>query len=78
MKSTRYTIVVKGRMSERFSLAFPGAAIESGAGRTSLFTEPLDQSQLGGFLDRLQAFGLELVSVQERVDSTRREQGDVA
>ena len=70
-------IVVNGRLSERFSLAFPGAAIESGAGRTSLFTEPLDQSQLGGFLDRLRTFGLELISVQERADQATDEKGEV-
>ncbi len=67
MDATKYTIVVRGRMSERFALAFPGASVEPGDGQTWLLTEPFDQGQLHGFLDRLRSFGLELVSVQEQV-----------
>jgi hypothetical protein len=65
VEPTRYTIVVRGRLSEPFALAFPGVTIEPGEGRTRLLTEPFDQGQLQGFLDRLWGFGLELVSVQE-------------
>jgi hypothetical protein len=64
----RYTIVVRGRLTQRFATAFPGVWIEPGEGRTRLLTEPFDQSQLQGLLDRLWAFGLELVSVQEQLD----------
>jgi hypothetical protein len=65
VQPTRYTIVVRGRLSERFATAFPGVTIDPAEGRTRLLTEPFDQGQLQGFLDRLWSFGLELVSVQE-------------
>jgi hypothetical protein len=65
VQPTRYTIVVRGRLSERFATAFPAVTIEPGEGRTRLETEPFDQGQLQGLLDRLWSFGLELVSVQE-------------
>jgi hypothetical protein len=65
VEPTRYTIVVRGRLSEGFATAFPGVKIEPGEGRTRLLTEPFDQGQLQGLLDRLWTFGLELVSVQE-------------
>jgi hypothetical protein len=68
VQPTRYTIVVRGRLSERFATAFPGVTIDPGEGRTRLLTEPFDQGQLKGFLDRLWSFGLELVSVQEQLD----------
>jgi len=66
MEGTKYTIVVRGRLSERFADAFPGAVVQAEEGRTSLLTGPFDQSQLSGFLQRLGSFGLELVSVEER------------
>jgi hypothetical protein len=65
MHPTRYTIVVRGRLSKRFATAFPVVTIDPGEGLTRLLTEPLDQGQLQGCLDRLWSFGLELVSVQE-------------
>jgi hypothetical protein len=68
VQPTRYTIVVRGRLSERFATAFPGVTIDPGEGRTRLLTEPFDQTQLKGFLDRVWSFGLELVSVQEQLD----------
>ena len=69
MEGTRYTIVVRGRLSERFADAFPGAEVRAEEGRTALLTGPFDQSQLSGFLQRLGSFGLELVSVEERTSS---------
>jgi len=68
VEPANYTIVVRGRLSERFALAFPGASVEPAEGHTRLVTEPFDQSQLHGLLDRLRAFGLELVSVQKKAD----------
>ena len=61
--SSRYEIVVKDRLSSRFGHAFPGVEIEAEPGRTVLTGEFRDQSQLHGLLDRLQDFGIELVSV---------------
>ena len=69
MDGTRYTIVVRGRLSERFATAFPGAVVQAEESRTLLLTGPFDQSQLSGFLQRLGSFGLELVSVEERAPS---------
>jgi len=65
MEGTRYTIIVRGRLSERFADAFPGAEVRAEKGRTALLTGPFDQSQLSGFLQGLGSFGLELVSVEE-------------
>ena len=59
----RYEIVVKDRLSSRFGRAFPGIEIAPEPGRTVLTGEFRDQSQLHGLLDRLQDFGIELVSV---------------
>jgi len=60
---TRYEIVAKDRLSERVARAFPGLKMESHAGRTVLTGAFQDQSQLHGLLNRLQDFGIELVSV---------------
>jgi hypothetical protein len=65
VEPTRYRIVIRGRLSERFATAFSGVTIDPGEGLTRFLTEPWDQGQLQGFLDRLWSFGLELVSVQE-------------
>jgi hypothetical protein len=62
-KPTRYEIVVRDRLSSRFGAAFPGLDLESRPGETVLRGEFSDQSQLHGVLDRLQDFGIELVSV---------------
>jgi len=50
-------------LSDRFGQAFPGVDITTEPGRTVLTGEFRDQSQLHGVLDRLQDFGIELVSV---------------
>jgi hypothetical protein len=60
---TRYRIVVKGRLSERFDSAFQGAVLEPLPGGTALTGEFADETQLYGVLDRLRDFGIELVSV---------------
>jgi len=61
--SSRYEIIVKDRLSSRFGHAFPEMEITSQPGRTVLTGEFRDQSQLHGLLDRLQDFGIELVSL---------------
>jgi hypothetical protein len=63
LRPTRYEIVVKDRLSERFGIAFPGLSLESRPGQTVLTGEFADQSQLHGLLERLRDFGIELVSV---------------
>ena len=65
MRPTRYTIIVRGRLGERFADAFPGVSMVPGHGQTRLDTEPLDQSQLHGLLERLRNVAIELISFQE-------------
>ena len=60
---TRYRIVVRGRLSERFDSAFQGVVLEPLPGGTALTGEFADETQLYGVLDRLRDFGIELVSV---------------
>ena len=64
MSPSRYRIVLRGRLSERFASAFEGMALEHGANQTVLIGDVRDQAQLYGLLDRLRDFGIELVSVQ--------------
>jgi hypothetical protein len=61
---SRYRIVLRGRLSERFETAFEGMALEPGPNQTVLVGEVRDQAQLYGLLDRLRDFGIELVAVQ--------------
>jgi hypothetical protein len=63
VEGTRYEIVVRGRLSDRLGTAFEGLVLDPRPGRTALTGEFVDQAQLHGVLDRLQDFGIELVSV---------------
>jgi hypothetical protein len=61
----RYRITVRGRLSGRFSSAFPaGLVLEAGAGTSALVGVIEDQSELFGVLDRIRDLGLELVGVE--------------
>jgi len=64
MQSRRYTVTVQGRLGERFSAAFPGVSIEPRPGHTRLITEPFDQGQLYGLLNRIRDFGFELLAIE--------------
>jgi hypothetical protein len=61
---SRYRIVLRGRLSERFATAFDGMALEAGPSQTVLVGEVRDQAHLYGLLDRLRDFGIELVAVE--------------
>ena len=63
MEGTRYEIVVRGQLSERFLATFDGLAPAVEAGQTRLSGELADQAQLYGVLLRLRDLGIELVSV---------------
>jgi len=65
VQPTRYTIMVRGVLSAGFATALPGILMVPGEDQTRIETEPLDQSQLHGLLDRLRNLAIELVSVQE-------------
>jgi hypothetical protein len=64
MQSRRYTVTVQGRLGDRFRATFPGVTIEPKPGRTRLITEPFDQGQLHGLLNRLRDFGFDLLAVE--------------
>ena len=64
MGPSRYRIVLRGRLSERFESAFEGMALEAGPNQTVLVGEIRDQAQLYGLLDRLRDFGIDLIAVE--------------
>lgn len=64
MVEQSYRIIVKGRLSDRFASAFAGMCLEPGDGFTALVGPVRDQSHLFGVLERVRAFGLELVRVE--------------
>jgi hypothetical protein len=60
---TKYEIVVRGELGERFASAFGGMTIHAEGRETHIIGEVVDQSQLHGLLDRIRALGIELISV---------------
>ena len=64
MPSRRYTVTVQGRHGDRFRVTFPGVSIEPGYGHTRPLTEPFDQGQLHGLLNRVRDFGFDLLAVE--------------
>ena len=64
MQSRRYSVTVQGRLGARFNSAFPGVSVEPRRGQTCLVTEPFDQGQLHGLLNRVRDFGFDLISVE--------------
>ena len=63
MGPTRYRIVLRGCLSDRFATTFDGMALEPGPDQTVLVGDVRDQAHLYGLLDRLRDFGMELVAV---------------
>ena len=59
-----YRIVVQSELSDRYAVAFEGMQMEAKNGQTILTGEVKDQPHLFGILDRLNALGLVLLSVQ--------------
>jgi hypothetical protein len=59
-----YRIVVRSELSDKYAVAFEGMQMEAKNGRTILTGEVKDQRHLFGILDRLNALGLVLLSVQ--------------
>jgi hypothetical protein len=62
-RPTSYQIVVRGELSQRYSTAFEGMALEARDGQTTITGLVVDQAHLHGLLDRVRDLGLELVSV---------------
>jgi hypothetical protein len=59
-----YRIVVRSELSDKYAVAFEGMQMEAKNGQTILTGEVKDQRHLFGILDRLNALGLVLLSVQ--------------
>jgi hypothetical protein len=59
-----YRIVVRSELSDRYAVAFEGMQMEAKNGQTILTGEVKDQPHLFGILNRLNALGLVLLSVQ--------------
>jgi hypothetical protein len=59
-----YRIVVRSELTNRYAVAFEGMQMEAKNGRTILTGEVKDQPHLFAILDRLNALGLVLLSVQ--------------
>ena len=64
MTASKYRIVLRGRLSERFASAFEGMALKPGPGQTVLVGEVRDQAHMYGLLDQLRDFGIELLAVE--------------
>jgi hypothetical protein len=62
-RPANYQIVVRGELSQRFSTAFEGMALDAEDGQTTITGPVVDQAHLHGLLDRVRDLGLELVSV---------------
>ena len=69
-RPTQYQFVVRGELSDRFAHAFPEMTLQPEAGYTRITGVILDQSHLHGILEGLRNFGIELVSVNEVVESS--------
>lgn len=64
MRRTRYRIVVREELDERYASAFEGMHVASADGQTVISGAITDRSHLHGLLGRIDALGLELISVE--------------
>jgi hypothetical protein len=62
-------------LSERFAVAFEEMEVRNAGGQAILTGEVVDQSHLHGILDRINALGLELVSLQPVSEEQPRKDG---
>jgi hypothetical protein len=60
--ATVYSIVVRGRLTDRLATSFEGMAIQTADGTTILTGSVRDQSHLMGILQTIASLGLELIS----------------
>jgi len=58
----KYTIVIRGRLSDRLGSAFPGVTLERCRG-TTVMCGPADDARLDELLERLRDLGLEPMRV---------------
>jgi hypothetical protein len=72
-----YRIVLRGELSPRFRALFENMSLDCAGGNTVLVGDLVDQADLAGVLNQVQAIGLELVSVNQ-VDSGGASSGESA
>ncbi len=70
MKTAVYEIRIKGGMSEQLLAAFEGMESTVQSAETVLRGPAVDQAELHGLLDRVQALGLELIEVRRLSESS--------
>ena len=63
MKTTRYQITVRGRLSPAVIEAFDGLSAAPTGADTVIAGDIVDQAGLYGVLDRIESLGLELLDV---------------
>ncbi len=61
----RYRILVRGEFGPTFTAAFSDVAVRTEDRHTVLVTNPADQAQLYGLLERLRNFAVDVVSFRE-------------
>jgi hypothetical protein len=66
MKTTRYEITIRGRLSPAMSAAFDGLTAAPAGADTVIRGDIADQAALYGVLDRVESLGLELLDVRRR------------
>ena len=59
-----YRVVVAGELGPLFTSAFDGMTVTAASGKTEIMGPVADQAQLRGLLNRIDDFGLRLLSVQ--------------
>jgi nucleoid-associated protein YejK len=62
-QSTRYRVVIHGRVGRELTDTFEHLELEANGGESSLTGTFADQAQLHGLLDRLQDLSIPIVSV---------------
>lgn len=62
--ATRYRIVLRDELSDRFATSFDPMTMTRVGGKTVLVGDVVDQAQLHGLLERVARLGIELVSVE--------------
>jgi hypothetical protein len=70
-----YRLIVKGELSDKLELAFPGMVLTREEGSTALTCNVGDQAELLGLLQRLSDLGLILLearAIEERLEAPPR------
>ena len=78
--TTRYRIVLRDELSDRFEAMFEPMEMNRSEGTTVLVGDVVDQAQLHGLLERVARLGIELISVEaegSRLERTMTREGQM-